>query len=190
VSARETLEARRWISLADAAHAKIKHRPFTGGAESNVIRLALLEGRLEEASQELAKAEREIPALRSTRNRLVAVAFRLQIDRLRGKVIRLPDVLDLLRCYPRMAAFTQFDDLVSALWHGLVAHGRRDEALTILTDYMTKRRRVFFPPIWELQEVLDLSGTARDGITNPFIGGHTEKEPDWQGVAAASLQDT
>jgi hypothetical protein len=159
-------EAREWLSIADELQKRMTFRDFTGGRSASWIRIALLEGRPDDAERILETAEREHPATSAPRMRATAAAYRLHIARLKGQRPAEWVVDTLASSYELGRDTLSFDEVMAALWYALSDRADVDVANFRLAEYI-KRRRPLSPVAIELRLALEASsnsGAASSGV--------------------------
>jgi hypothetical protein len=145
--------AKHWLTTADQLQRTLKHHAFVGGSPASVIRIALLEGRPDEAEVVLLQAEKDFAALQLPRNSLISVGYHTRIQLMRGEKLNEEYVRKLRVAYPQAKLATNLDDVMAALWTAERSLGRRDAADATLREYLTTYRRVLYPPSTELQRI-------------------------------------
>lgn len=146
--------ARDWHEKAADAECRIHVRHLPAGHTSNAIRLAILEGRVEEGRMILQGVVQECPALGSGRYFRVAESYKIRLRQLAGDPPGTSeDLQELLATHVLACKVGLQDDVTANIWHALVELGREGEANLLLDEYLAELRKDAFPPSCEIQEV-------------------------------------
>lgn len=162
--------AKRWSCNAQELQRRLPFTYFTSGCESTVIRIAIAEGRPDEAEALLCRAESEFGAMKHARNRALAASYRAAIAFSRGITVSV-EVLQALENAFRKAARTQeFDEIALGYWQAMTTHGRMEEASAMLRSYL-RVRRGHHPLIAELRLVRSQLAPASRPAVDPCAVG-------------------
>jgi hypothetical protein len=148
-------EAFDWLQQAENAFSiaglATQRRAGIYSAKAN---LALSAGRLDEADAIVSEMCGRYPIVQTPRFGAVATSLALRIKVARGDVAAIaPLVAELQHAYDYGGHLGSQDHIVEALWCAAHATGHANDASTLLTDYLSLRRREHGPPEASLRSV-------------------------------------
>jgi DNA-binding SARP family transcriptional activator/tetratricopeptide (TPR) repeat protein len=147
----ELSEAENWILRAEEVLHSTTNAYFVGGHVSNKVKLSILLGDSGLAEKYLVEALERFPITQCGRDRLIAKAFSLRINQLRGQFELSPaDLRRLVAEHRRARRYGMHDEFMIVTWRGLCMNGQCLEGTKLLNAYLQLHRRDRYPVPKEL----------------------------------------